>query len=175
LEARSPAASGEVAAESAAVEAQRVDLGERKQMSDFLKVPAGEPIPLSVLSLDLDEPTNGWAASLAGRGVEVQIDDVGRLCISRSDAARLFRERREAAERQREAQARNDLEAERQRVAQLWPGIPADQVPDGMTAAQYMMAGDPDLRPRRPSGVAAFLDGDSMIMHPIHEPLEDAS
>jgi hypothetical protein len=141
---------------------------------EFIKVPS-TLIPLSVLSLDIDEPGNGWAADLAARGIKVQIDDIGRLCISRSDARRLFTERREAAERQRVAQARNDVEAERQRVAQLWRGIPADQIPAGMSAAEAMVAGDPDRRPRRPSAVASFLDGDHMIMHPIREPLEGES
>jgi hypothetical protein len=83
LEGCEAAASGEVAAEPAVVEAQRVDLGEEEQMSDHLKVPAGEPVPLSHLELDLPAPTIGWAAGLAERGISVQVDDVGRLSVSR--------------------------------------------------------------------------------------------
>jgi hypothetical protein len=38
-------------------------------------------VPLSVLSLNIDEPTNGWAASLAARDIKVHLDDLGRLSI----------------------------------------------------------------------------------------------
>jgi hypothetical protein len=143
-------------------------------MSDFLRVPPGEPIPLSILSLDLDEPGNGWAACLAAKGISTVLDDVGRLSISRSDARMLFRERAEAVARQREITARNDarLEGERLRVSR---GIPADEVPEGMTAMEFAMQSDPDLRPRRKSAVAEFLDRDEMIVHPIYEPAEGAS
>ena len=68
------------------------------------QVPApAEPIPLSVLTLDLAEPPiEGWAAYLAGRGVELTLDDVGRLAVSRSDARMLLTEKREAEARRAE-------------------------------------------------------------------------
>jgi hypothetical protein len=37
--------------------------------------------PFVPLSLDIDEPTNGWAASLAARDIKVHLDDLGRLSI----------------------------------------------------------------------------------------------
>jgi len=129
-------------------------------------------VPLSVLSLDIDGPTNGWAASLAARGIKVHLDDLGRLAVSRDDARRLFTERREAAEKAREMTERNDAKLEGQRLSRLARGIPWHEVPAGMTAAEAMMAGDPDRRPRRKSAAASFLDGDAMVMHPIHEPAE---
>jgi hypothetical protein len=61
---------------------------------NFLRVPSGEPVPLSVLELDLPAPTIGWAAGLAERGIEVVLDDLGRLAVSRANARRLFEEKR---------------------------------------------------------------------------------
>jgi hypothetical protein len=69
-----PEWAGEIAAESAVVEAQRVGVDlERKgnEVSDYLKVPASEPIPLkvpagealiplSVLALDLASASSGY-------------------------------------------------------------------------------------------------------------------
>jgi hypothetical protein len=51
---------------------------------DYLNVPAGEPIPLSVLALDLDggAPVGGWTVWLAERGIAVAFDDIGRPAIS---------------------------------------------------------------------------------------------
>jgi hypothetical protein len=40
-------------------------------------------IPLSVLQLDLDPPTvGGWNACLAGRGIAVLVDDIGRPALT---------------------------------------------------------------------------------------------
>ena len=75
----------------------------------------------------------------------------------------LFRDRAESVARQREITARRDAQLEGQRL--VFRGIPADMIPAGMTAAEALMAGDPDLRPRRKSAAASFLDGDSMVMH----------
>jgi hypothetical protein len=57
----------------------------------------------------------------------------------------------------------------------MFRGIRVDEIPEGMSPAQYMMTGDPDLAPQRKSAVAAFLDNDEMILHPIYEPAEEAS
>jgi hypothetical protein len=140
-------------------------------VTDYLRVPPGEPIALSVLSLDLDEPGNGWAACLAAKGISTVLDDVGRLSISRSDARMLFREQAEAVARQREITARNDAKLEGQRRSQLPQGIPWYEVPAGMTAAEAMMASDPDRdkRPRRTSVLEDAFAGGETVMH-ILEP-----
>jgi hypothetical protein len=161
------------------VEAQRVgvDLEEREQMTDFLKIPAGEPIPLSILELDLPAPAIGWAAELAARGVEIVLDDLGRAAVSRRDARRLFEEKREAEQHAAEVRARNEqraVEADRRRRAQIWGGIRADQVPDGMTATQLMLASDPDRqRGRRRTPLEDALANDGMTFYSLHEPAED--
>ena len=51
-------------------------------MNDYLKVPRDEPVPLSVLELDLPAPTIGWAAGLAEKGIGTVLDDLGRLCVA---------------------------------------------------------------------------------------------
>jgi hypothetical protein len=150
------------------------------KVDEYAKIPTlREPlIALSILSLELPEPTNGWLHYLTGRGVEVLIDDLGRRAISRADARQLFDEHRAGEVRRREVMGRSERQAQakdREFRSRLWQGVPADMIPDGMTAAQYMMAGDPDLVPRRKSAVAEFLDGDEMVLHPIYEPAEGAS
>jgi hypothetical protein len=150
-------------------------------MSDYLKVPElHEPlIPLSILELDLAEaPRSGWAAYLAGQGISIEFDDVGRRAISRGDAKKLLDQQRQAEIRRQDQLARLEQEAvekDRVRRAALPKGIPWYEVAPGMTAAEAMVAGDPDRRPRRKSAAASFLDGEGMVMHPIREPLEDAS
>ena len=57
-------------------------------------VPAEPPAPLSHLELDLPAPVEGWAVFLAGRGVEVTLDDIGRMSVSRGDARQLLIEQR---------------------------------------------------------------------------------
>jgi hypothetical protein len=146
-----------------------------------LKVPElREPlIPLSVLALDLAEaPASGWAAFLAGQGISIEFDDVGRRAISRGDAKKLLDQQRQAEIRRQDQLARLEQEAvekDRARRALLPKGLAWHDVPVGMTAAEAMFAGDPDRRPRRKSAAASFLDGDAMVMHPIREPLEDVS
>jgi hypothetical protein len=121
-------------------------------------------IALSVLSLDIDEPTNGWAASLAARGVSVVIDDIGRLSVRRDDARRLFTERREAIERARELNAKDDAEIERQRRAQRPKGVEWWRIPEGLSYAEYAPMSDPP-KSARPGLTAASLFGeeDSMV------------
>jgi hypothetical protein len=58
--------------------------------ADDVMVPA-ELIPLSVLELDVDPPSvGGWRAFLAGRGVAVVVDNIGRDAVTRADARRLI-------------------------------------------------------------------------------------
>ena len=67
--------------------------------------PPEELVPLSVLALDLAQPAEGWNIYLAGRGITVTVDDLGRTAIARGDARRLFVERRENEARGREKAA----------------------------------------------------------------------
>jgi hypothetical protein len=126
-------------------------------------------VPISVLALDLDLPIGSWTLYLEGRGVAVLQDDIGRPAITRADARWLILERREAEARAREVAERMDAEREAQRLAQLPAGLPADQVPTGMTPAMAMVAADPDLarRPRRTSVLEEQLAGGGLVFHPL--------
>src|SRR5829696_7710579 len=105
-----------------------------------------ELVPLSVIALDLPAPAVGWAAELAGRGVEVVRDDLGRPSITRAAARDLFaehREQQEAIARRRAEIEQRVIAADEARRAALPRGIPVHAVPEGMSAAQLMMAADP--------------------------------
>jgi hypothetical protein len=141
-------------------------------LGDFLKVPPGEPVPLSVLELDLPAPTIGWAAGLAEKGIRTVLDDLGRLCVSRGDARRLFEEHREAESRKREMAARQEqlaVEADRAFRAQLSPGIPWYQLPDGVSFAQAAAAAEAEAHPRRTPTRGEWLFGetDTMVFHSL--------
>jgi hypothetical protein len=113
-------------------------------------VPTG-PIPLSVLELDLPTPATGWLIELDRRGIEVVTDDVGRLAVSRENARQLITEHRQAETRQREVMERQEqqlIQQDRLRRASMPRGIPAGLIPDGMTAAEMLFAGE-----RRPRSV----------------------
>jgi hypothetical protein len=130
-------------------------------------------VPLSVLELDLDPPTGGWAHCLADRHIEIVLDDLGRAAISRDAAKQLFAEKREAeAEqaRKREDLERRLVEQDQLRRAQIWGGIPANMIPDGVSAAQAMAAADRAARPRRRSVLEDSLSNKGTVFHPIqHE------
>jgi hypothetical protein len=107
-------------------------------------VPAEPPVPLIHLELDLPAPVEGWAVFLAGRGVEVTLDDIGRMSVSRDAARQLLTEQREAEVRRRERAAeleRQAVEQDQLRRAQVWGGIPADLIPIGVSPAQAMGGG----------------------------------
>lgn len=131
------------------------------------------PIPLSVLELDLPVPTTGWAIDLDRRGIAIVLDDIGRPSVSRAAARELLAEQRgqqEAAARKRQEAEQRAVEADQQWRAQLAGGIPADAVPVGMTAAALMMASDPEhsQRPRRRSVLEESLDNSgTLTYHPI--------
>jgi hypothetical protein len=149
-------------------------------MNEVIKVPSQyEPtVPLVVLALSIPEPPNGWVNWLAVKGITVVPDHIGRDSVACHHAKRLLDEQREEQLRRAALARLQEQEAvaeDERRRSQIWGGIRADQVPDGMTATELMLASDPDRRPRRKSVAASFLDGDAMVMHPIHEPLEDAS
>jgi hypothetical protein len=113
---------------------------------DVIEHPA-DPIPLSVLALDLGEPPTGWASHLADRDIAVVIDDVGRRAVSRSDARALVTESHENELRLREVGERQEqaaVEADRVRRAALPKGLPWYELPDGVSAAQMWAAAEKD-------------------------------
>ena len=148
-------------------------------MNDYLKVPRDEPVPLSVLELDLPAPTIGWAAGLAEKGIGTVLDDLGRLCVARVDARRLFDEHREAEVRRREVMARIERQAEEKDGefrAQLWPGIPADLMPPGAAPAAVMLQLDKDSQPRRQSVLQEALSNSGELTYHSLAPIpEDAA
>jgi hypothetical protein len=104
-----------------------------------------ELVALSVLSLDYPAPPTGWAAELARRGVAISLDDLGRESIPRDAARGLLEEHRAEVERRARHLAeveRRAIEADQAFRATLPPGIRPDQVPEGMTPAELMTAGD---------------------------------
>ena len=113
-----------------------------------------ELLPMSVLQLDLPAPSTGWHAFLTQRHIPVRLDDVGRESVTREAARRLFVEAREVeaeSARKREIAERQAVEADEQRRAQIWGGIPASEIPDGLTPVMVMTAGEREARPRRRS------------------------
>jgi hypothetical protein len=133
-------------------------------------VPADAPIPLSVLSLDVDPPTTGWEPFLTVRNIAVVIDDIGRKAVSRDDARRLITEKHENERRAQEVAKQNEqrlIEADRVRRASIWGGIPADHLPVGVSAASAMFAADRDARPRRLTPLQEALSSDTLTYHPI--------
>jgi hypothetical protein len=137
-----------------------------------VKIPA-DLIPISHLELDLPTPVEGWTVFLSGRGVEITLDDIGRMSISRVAARQLFDEQREAEVRRREKAAefeRQAVEQDQLRRAQIWGGIPADMIPVGVSPAQAMALAEKDARPRRRSVLEDSLSNSGTVFHPIrHE------
>jgi hypothetical protein len=129
-----------------------------------------EVIPLVVLKLSLAPPVE-WAAFLADRGMSIIIDDIGRPSVSRSDARLLLTEQREAEKKRREKAAeleRQAVEADQQRRAQIYAGIPAAAIPADVHPARAMLEASRDARrPRRVSPLQEALSGEGMTFHPI--------
>jgi hypothetical protein len=133
-----------------------------------------DTIPLTVLQLDHPAPAAGWTAYLAGRGVEIVEDDLGREAISRGDAKILLDEQRKREAKRAELLARADEAAEqfdREWRAQLGVGIPASAIPAGMTYAAAVASAELDGVGYRPRAtlVADVLDNDAetMMFHPF--------
>jgi hypothetical protein len=127
-----------------------------------------EPVPLSVLSLDLSEPPEGWAVFLAARDIEVTLDDIGRMSVARVDARRLLTEKREReaeqARRRKLAEARAVADDQLRRV-QIWGGAPAV---DGVSAAALMLQANRDAQPKRQSVLQhALANTGEPVFHPI--------
>ena len=138
---------------------------------------SSEPVPLSQLRLDIEQPGEGWAAFLAGRGIEVVSDDIGRPSIARADARRLFAEQREHEARKAEMLRAADEAAEeydRQRRAQIWRGVSADMLPVGATPASVMLAAAKDAQPKRRTPLEEALSNDGGITyHSYAQPDEE--
>ena len=95
------------------------------------------------------DAVDALAAQLDG---EVVSDDLGRRCVSREVARRLFADRAAAEVRWREAQERQDAEfAERAAANRPWAGLPVGSDWDGVSAASLMLAAAKDAQPRRRS------------------------
>jgi hypothetical protein len=118
-------------------------------------------------------PVEVWNVYLAGRGIAVVDDDIGRPAVARADARQLLTEQREAEARGREKAAeleRQAVEQDRQRRASIWGGIPADMIPVGVSPAQAMVLAEKDARPRRRSVLEDSLSNSGTVFHPIrHE------
>jgi hypothetical protein len=134
-------------------------------------VAADDTIPLSHLELDIDAPGNGWAAHLAEKGINVVLDDVGRLCVARGDARQLFTERRQHEARAREIASANEAAAvERDRAwrASLPKGAACYDIPAGVLPASALLQAAKDSQPRRQSVLQhALSHEDGMMFHPL--------
>jgi hypothetical protein len=104
-------------------------------------------------------------------GDNVILDDIGRRCVTRSTARRMFTERAEAERRQREARERHEAELVEQ-AANNPPrgGVPHDAIPDGVSPAAAMLQAAKDAEPKRRTPLEEALDNDgSLTYHPIRE------
>jgi hypothetical protein len=131
---------------------------------------AADFVPVSLLALDLadEPPAGGWIAYLAGRGIPIVSDHIGRPSIDSADARQLLDERREAEVRRREAIARNEqraIEAYEQQRASIWTGLPADSLPVGVSAGDAMAQAAQDAQPKRQSPMEEAFSGKSMVYH----------
>jgi hypothetical protein len=136
-------------------------------------------IPLSVLSLDLGEaPAEGWSNFLAARGVDVVTDDLGRLAVTRDAARTLFDGHR--ADEERKAQRRKLAEAQavaddQIRRSRIWQGVPAVDLPPGMSASSVMLAAAKGAQPKRVTPLQEALAGESLTYHSYGSTPEDDS
>jgi hypothetical protein len=149
----------------------------------FKSAPAAEPapdvevaadvIPLSHLELDLPTPVEGWTVFLAARGVEVTLDDIGRMAVARVDARQLLTEQRdrdaEQVRRRKLLEARQVADDQIRR-ASIWGGLSADLIPPGVTPAAAMVAADKAAQPKRQSVLQhALANTGEMVFHPIRD------
>jgi hypothetical protein len=147
-------------------------------MDEIIKVRSEYPptVPLSVLALDLAEPAEGWPMFLGARAITIIPDDLGRDCVSRQAARRLLDEQREQVLRQaalRRLAEQEAVEADERRRAQIWKGVPASAVPDGVHPATAMLQAAKDSRPKRTSVLEESLSGGGLVFHPLRESAED--
>jgi hypothetical protein len=99
----------------------------------------GEPIPLTVLALDLP--------ALDRRDLTIVTDDVGRECVARDVAQALLAEHRAAEDRWRQQQAEIEqrvIEKAQAYMAAIPKGVPLDAVPEGVSPGAWLMLNDPE-------------------------------
>ena len=114
----------------------------------------GYDSPYITTPRDAIDALAGWL------GDDVIVDDVGRRCVTRAVARRLFTERAELEQRQRAALQRRDAEFEELAAAnRAWGGVPADAIPDGVTPAAAMLQAAKDAEPRRTTPLHEALVG----------------
>ena len=131
--------------------------------------PCDHPVPLSVLALDIGLPAEGWPGFLGRRGIRIVPDAIGRDSVASHDARRLLEERRADEIRKvrlRAAQEAEAVAADEARRATIWKGMPAEQIPDGVTAVQLWQQEEHKRRPRRTSPLEEALAGETLTFHP---------
>jgi hypothetical protein len=140
------------------------------------EVAPADLVPLSHLALDLPEPSEGWALFLGRHGISFGSDDLGRDSISRGDAKRLLDEQRANELRVRALRAeqeRQAVEQDRVRRASIWRGLPAVDLPYGVSASSAMLQAARDAQPRRRAPLEEQLDGESLIYHSLRSAPDD--
>ena len=121
------------------------------QESEATECAACRLIPIAHLGLNLDEPTNGWAAMFTERGIEVVEDDMLRPSILRSEARSLMSERRAWEMKNAESDRRRQKELVRE-SRPVPRGIPRPAGADpGLTAYEIMRGVDADAERSDPA------------------------
>jgi ParB-like chromosome segregation protein Spo0J len=133
-------------------------------------------ISLAERALSLDEPSPaGWDGYLAGRGIAVVVDDLGRPAITRGAARELItehhkqhREHEARLARVREQTEQAAIAADREFRASLPGGIPWYDIPVGVTAPEMWAAAEKDAQPKRRTVLEDALDREQgLTYHPI--------
>jgi hypothetical protein len=70
---------------------------------------------------------------------------------------------------------REAIEADQQRRAQIWRGIPADLIPVGVSASSAMLQAAKDAQPRRQSMLEESLAGETLTFHSYPTAPDDES
>jgi hypothetical protein len=142
-------------------------------------VDPAELVPLAELAAEgfgygspfVTTPRDAVDALAAELGGQATLDNIGRQCVTRDVARRLFTERADAEQRQREAQERNEAQlAELAAVNAPRRGVSADLIPEGVTPTAALLQAAKDDQPRRRSVLEEALDNDdALTYHPIRE------
>jgi hypothetical protein len=139
---------------------------------------AADPVPLSILALDLGGvPAEGWPSFLGRRAIPIIPDSLRRDSVSHSHARQLLDEQRADVLRRRAAarvQEQELVEADQLRRASIWKGLPADQLPAGAHPASVMLAAAKAARPRRRSVLEDSLSNSGTVYHPIQHAADES-
>ena len=138
-------------------------------------------VPLSVLRLEMD-PGGDWSPYLRERDVPVLTDAIGRDSVLLSDARALLAEYRDRLAQEQAAAARLHAQREREveqrdreRRAQIWGGLPAERVPEGVAPAAAMLQMAADARPKRTSVLQeALANGGGFTFHSLAPEAEES-